>query len=218
MIPLDDSNAFGQPQINIATNIIATVLDIAITGWSKVIKNKEVNTNDLEPKITGCLRRAMIKEKNSRQGLKYQIRIETEVGTLSSPQSIEPEGRIDIKIIYTFDETEYFGMECKRMSSTKPNRDLATKYVNNGILRFVKAKYSSGHDWGAMVGFVIDKKVDENIELVKERINEYKTDICLEKDWIVEKNFGSIPNLYRTSHKQKNNSSLINILHLFLEI
>lgn len=218
MIPLDDSNVFGEPTTTLPINIIATVLDITIIRWSKVIANKEVNVNDLEPKIAGCLSRAMRKEKNSRPGLKHQIRIETEVGTLRSPESIEPEGRIDIKIIYSFDEAEYFGMECKRVSSTKPDRDLATKYVKNGVLRFVEEIYSPGHDWGAMLGFVIDKKINENIKLVEERISKYKQDVCLEQDWMIDEDFETISNLYRTCHRQKSHNSLINILHLFLEI
>lgn len=218
MIPLDDANVFGKSTIALPLDIIATVLDITVIGWSDVIEKKEVNTNSLEPEIAGCLCRAMKQEKRSRLGLKNQIRIESEVGTFSSSASIEPEGRIDIKIIYSFDESEYFGMECKRISSTKPERDLARKYVKNGILRFVEEVYSPGHDCGAMLGFVIDKKIDDNITLVKDRINKYRKEVCLEKDWIAEKDFGSIENLYRTGHRQKLNNSLINVLHLFLEI
>lgn len=218
MIPLDDSNVFGQPTTTLSIDLIATILDITIVGWSKVVANKEVNTNDLENKIAGCLRRAMKREKDNRPGLKHQIRIETEVGTLKSPESIEPEGRIDIKIIYSFDEAEYFGMECKRISSSKPDRDLSTKYVKNGILRFVEEVYSPGHDWGAMLGFVIDKKMNDNIQLVQERINKYQKEVCLQKNWMIEQNFGSISNLYRTCHKQKLHSSLINLLHLFLKV
>lgn len=217
MIPLDDSNVFGEPTTTLSIDLIATVLDVTIIGWSKVIANKEVNTNDLEPKIAGCLSRAMRKEKNSRPGLK-RIRIENEVGTLRSSESIEPEGRIDIKIIYSFDEAEYFGMECKRISSTKPDRDLATKYVRNGVLRFVEEIYSPGHEWGAMLGFVIDNKIHENIKLVEERISKYKQDVCLERDWMIDKDFDTISHLYRTCHRQKSYNSLINILHLFLEI
>ena len=69
-----------------------------------------------------------------------------------------------------------------------------------------------------MLGFVIDKKMDKNIELVKERTNKYEKKVCLQKNWTVERDFGSISNLYRTSHRQKSHNSLINILHLFLEI
>lgn len=248
MIPLDDSNVFGEPATTLPIDIIATILDITIIGWSNVIKRKEVKTtppgesrfnhisitfwsnlininclvgvlflhDSLENHITGCLCRAMRQEKKLRPGLK--IRIESEVGTFSTPESIEPEGRIDIKIFYNWIDTEYFGIECKRVSSTNPDRDLATKYVKNGVLRFVNGIYGAGHDWGAMLGFVIDQKIDDNITLVKERINKYKQDVCLEKDWTVEKNFGSISNLYRTSHRQQSHNSLINILHLFLEI
>lgn len=51
-----------------------------------------------------------------------------------------------------------------------------------------------------------------------ERIDKYKQKISLEELWSIEKDFGSISNLYRTSHRQKSHNSLINILHLFLEI
>jgi len=67
------------------------------------------------------------------------LRVEEEVGTRSSPGSPKPEGRIDVKVIYSFDEDEYFGIECKRVGGNRA-RDLAREYVTEGVLRFVGGK------------------------------------------------------------------------------
>ena len=220
MLPLDEPSAIGQTTINLSVDIIATVLDITVVAWSKLMEFKKINNKMLENKITGYLRREMTSEKNSRPKLKNQIRIESEVGTLSSQESVEPEGRIDIKIIYSFNEEEYFSMECKRVSSssTGKDRELAKKYLTNGIMRFVEGIYSPGHDFGAMLGFVIDSNTQGCMDRICQRLEDQKDEIWLEESWAEETNFGKHSNLYRTRHRQYNHNSSINLLHLFLEI
>ena len=219
-IGLDETNFISQAKINISTDIISTVCDITFTSWSKLIANNLILPTMLENKIAGYLRKEMKREKNSRPKLKNQIRIEQEVGTFVSEESIEPEGRIDIKIIYSFIEEEYFSMECKRVSSdTKGNnKELAKKYITNGIMRFVEGIYSSGHNFAAMIGFIIDKKPQNCIKRICKVLDKQKIETCLQNNWIKETNFGSYSHLYKTIHQQKNCNSLINILHLFLEI
>src|SRR5690348_324251 len=97
--------------------------------------------------------------------LLYSYLIEEEIGTRSGSNPLKPDGRIDIKIIYSFDETEYFGIECKRANDT--GNDLAKRHIQKGLMRFVTGKYSPNHDWMAMVGFVIDGKLAESIERIK---------------------------------------------------
>ncbi|MEQ8383423.1 MAG: hypothetical protein RH949_13790 [Coleofasciculus sp. A1-SPW-01] len=218
MLPLDESSAVGQATINISVDIIATILNITVVAWSKVITIDEVSPTMLEPKISGYLRRAMTSEKNSRPGLKSQLRIEPEVGTLSSSDSVEPEGRIDIKIIYSFDEEEYFGMECKRVSSrtTGKDRELAKKYITEGIVRFVNGIYCPRHGCAAMLGFVIDGNTKGCIDRICDRLEQRKEESCIEECLIEENNFGEYSNLYRTRHRQNKQNSSINLLHLFL--
>ncbi|MBU7586641.1 MAG: hypothetical protein KAF91_27905 [Nostoc sp. TH1S01] len=217
-IEFDDKNIIQYSAVYLPRDIIAVVFDITITAWSKVIANKEININCYEPIIAGCLSKAMKQEKNSRPKLKNKIRIEEEVGTRASPNSAKAEGRIDIKIIYSYNENEYFGMECKKISSTKPDRDLATKYVLEGVKRFVVGTYSIGHDYAAMLGFVIDGKVPECIDLICDRLNKYRNDISLKEDWIDETGFGTKQNIYRTRHLQDGQNDLMTILHLFLVV
>jgi hypothetical protein len=216
VLPLDEPTSYGELAIRLPLDIIATVLDITMVGWSHVISSKQVSISSTEPEIAGHLGREMILEKNSRSGLKNQIRIEEEVGTRSSPTSEKPEGRIDIKIIYSFDEAEYFGMECKRITSK--NSRLVKKYVDEGIMRFVTGKYSPGHDFAAMIGFVIDGKLTDCIDLVRAQLTKYCQEACLAEDWAVEPDFGLQKDLYRTAHRQQGQSVLLRLLHLFLVI
>ena len=83
MSPLDESNIIGQPNFTVPRDIIATVLDIAVTGWLRVQASGEVNGTSPEVEIAGRLGRAMIAEKSHRPGLRHQLRIEEEVGTRS---------------------------------------------------------------------------------------------------------------------------------------
>lgn len=222
-IDLDEANLIQAPiKIKIPTAIIRVILDITVISWSKLISNNSILPTMLENKIAGYLRREMKIEKDSRPELKNQIRIEQEVGTFASQDSIEPEGRIDIKIIYSFTEEEYFSMECKRVSSDTKGKDkeLARKYITNGIMRFIEGIYSPGHDFAAMIGFVIDNKPQKCINRICKFLNKspYKENILLKENWTQETNFGNYNNLYHTIHEQKNHNSLINILHLFLEL
>ncbi|MEI3648410.1 MAG: hypothetical protein V6D39_00180 [Dolichospermum lemmermannii FEM_B0920] len=214
-IEFDDNDIILSSAVYLPKDIMSAVFDITIIAWSKVIANREINISSHEPIIAGYLGKAMTKGKNSRPKLKDKIRIEEEVGTRSFPNSPKPEGRIDIKIIYNFNENEYFGIECKRVTSK--NKKLAEDYIKKGIMRFVNGKYSPGHDYAAMLGFVIDGKVNDCIDLICDRLNKYKNDICLKEDWVDEQSFGTTQNIYRTSHLQ-NGQNIMSILHLFLVV
>jgi hypothetical protein len=216
VLPLDDSNSIGELAVRLPLDVIATVLDITMVAWSYVVTSKKVSISSTEPEIAGYLGQEMMVEKNRRPGLKSQIRIEEEVGTRSSSISEKPEGRIDIKIIYSFDEAEYFGIECKRLASN--NKRLTKKYVDEGVLRFVTGKYSPGHDWAAMIGFVIDGNHDKCIDLICDYLNQKSKEISMSENLAVEQRFGSTPNLYGTTHQQYGHKFLLRLLHLFLSI
>ncbi|MBD2138640.1 hypothetical protein H6F32_13820 [Anabaena sp. FACHB-1237] len=86
------------------------------------------------------------------------------------------------------------------------------------VKRFVEGIYSIGHDYAAMLGFVIDGKVNDCIDLICDRLNKYKTEICLKDNWTDERSFGTQYNIiYRTRHLQ-NEQNIMSILHLFLVV
>ena len=143
MIPHSDSGSVSGTSTVFLEDLIATVLSITVTAWPEALASGEINTGSCEPDIAGSLGKAMIAEKKRRAGLAEQLRIEEEVGTRSNDTVIRTDGRIDIKIIYSWDEDEYFGMECKKISSG--DKEFAKKYVLDGMMRFVTGKYGRGH-------------------------------------------------------------------------
>jgi hypothetical protein len=216
MLPLDDSGAVGQLSIIKRKDIIATVFDIIQSAWIQVCQKLEINTQCDEETIAGALHNEMWAEKE-RRGI-GPPQIINEAATRRSNASLTADGFIDFKMVYSWNLEDYFGIECKRVSSTKPDRYLATEYVLNGVKRFVLGTYSIGHDYAAMLGFVIDGKVPECIDLICERLNKYKNDISLKEDWVDEQNFGTTQDIYRTRHIQYGQKDLMTLLHLFLVV
>jgi hypothetical protein len=216
MLPLDESDAVGQSNDQALRNIIATVLNVAINSWSNIMARGEICESSTENDIAGCLGREMISIKKRIFGEEAVFRIDEESGTRSVDNPPKPDGRIDIKIIYSFVESQYFGIECKRVNDK--GNDLAKKYVSKGLMRFVTGKYSPGHEWMGMIGFVVDGKPDQAIERICDFLSITRRRTHIKGDLIEEKRFGNYPYLYRTCHSQRGNISPITILHLFLEI
>lgn len=218
MINLDDSGSIGKPQFIQRKDIIVTVLDIIKAAWIHVCKRGNVTINSHETAIAGALYHEMREERKRRGIFSDPPRIENESAERKSEHSLKPDGFIDFKMVYGWRDEEYFGIECKRVSSVTKGKDndLATKYVTEGIMRFVKGIYSSGHDFAAMLGFVIDGQTDDCVNRIQKRINARIEEINLQENWIKEENFGQYEHLYRTRHQQKNHNNSITLLHLFV--
>ena len=205
----------GEPSLGLAVDTIATVLDLVEAGWQAACAKRELTSASQETDIAGRLAREMIAEKRKRRISHF--RIEEEVGTRASLSSPKPEGRIDIKIIYSFAEEEYFGVECKRVSGSKSD-GLSKKYVENGVMRFVSGKYSPGHGWAAMIGFVVDGDPAGAVKLIAEAIAAAGNAAGICDEWASEKRFGNHNHLYVTRHGQLPASRAVRILHLFLSL
>lgn len=216
MLPLDESNAVGQRDDQFLRNIITTVLAVVVRSWSNVLASGEIGESATENDIAGCLGREMIAIKNHAFGRDAMFRIDEESGTRSIDNPRKPDGRIDIKIIYSFVEMEYFGIECKRVNDK--GNDLAKKYVCKGLMRFVTGKYSPGHDWMAMIGFVVDGKPSQCIERIRGFLAITRRRTRMKGEWMQKTEFGNYQHLYSTCHQQRGKYSPITVLHLFLTL
>jgi hypothetical protein len=218
VLPLDESSSVGQPTHILRQDIIVTVLMLIREGWMQVCQAGEISVTSDEPTIAGALHNEMWSAKKH-LGITGPPQIVNEPASRKSNKSLKPDGFIDFKMLYGWGTQEdYFGIECKRISSTGNDRNLATEYIKNGIMRFIKGIYSPGHDFAAMIGFVIDGKLTDCINLVRARLTKYSQEACMEEGWDVEPNFGVQNDLYRTVHRQQCQSTLLRILHLFLVI
>jgi hypothetical protein len=219
-LPLDESNAIGQTVTILRQDIIVTVFVLVREGWKQVCQAGEISVVSDEDTIAGALHNEMWLAKE-RLGITGPPQIVNEPASRKSRRSLKPDGFIDFKMFYGWSTQEdYFGIECKRISSNTKgkDKDLATNYVKKGVMRFIKGIYSPGHDFGAMLGFVIDGKLKDCVDLVRGRLGKYCMETCMEEDWDVENSFGLQNDLYRTIHRQHGQNSLFNLLHMFLVI
>lgn len=138
------------------------------------------------------------------------------------PQSDGPEldtplGLIDIKILYTWNDETYLTMECKRITSTE--NSLALKYIRNGINRFASSKYSSGHAFGVVTGYVICGNPDKCAERVSKALGtEPKDETGYDSDfsWQTDDSLIEGKRHYRSRHCQKVATNTIELIHAFV--
>jgi hypothetical protein len=214
MIPEYSRRPIGRSSTDFIYGVVATILQIVSSAANRIVKERLVDAKWEENKITNQLRQKVVEEKNllnEERGGELALRVEGEVGTFHTT-----EGRIDIKVIYDWDEKNYFGIECKRLSGK--NKGLDKKYVTDGLMRFITGKYSQGHQWGMMVGYVTDGLCERAIQFVQERIDEHRTCLRIEKEFTRETQFNNYSTLHSSRHRQKITATIIMILHYFFEI
>jgi hypothetical protein len=67
-------------------------------------------------------------------------------------------GQIDIGILIEHDRDRYLAYECKRLNviNNGTRSSLATRYVTQGMMRFLTEQYAEGLPVGCMLGYVMD--------------------------------------------------------------
>lgn len=201
--------------IQIIEDVVATVLDITAAAWPHLCEKKQVGPTDKEDDITDRLRWEMVEEKNRRDP-PPQLRFDRETQR-DDPNNEYPTGLIDIYVVYSFDESKYFAMECKKV--TDRHKEPVDHYIDEGVCRFSSGKYCPGLPYGAMVAYVTDGAAEAAASFVGGKLialDRKATRICMAWGWRTETRFGGIPNLFSTQHGQKGNRNTITLLHLFL--
>jgi hypothetical protein len=196
-------------------DVVATVLDITVHAWPHLLASGRVCVEDHEDAITDRLRWELDAEKR-RRSPEPQLRFERETQS-DSPDEEHPTGLIDVYVIYSFEQSEYFAMECKKIDDHR--KTPAKKYVENGVCRFVAGKYSFGHACGAMVGYVTEGSPAVAAEYLGRTLTDFDQERTgMERDWgwRPETRFGPIPDLYSSRHVQTGTAAPILLLHLFL--
>ncbi|RUL86994.1 hypothetical protein [Tautonia sociabilis] len=209
--------SFGSAGELVLEDVITTILDITIKAWPRVVAGGKVSARSSEDDISDELRWQMDAEKRRRNPMP-RLRFERE------PQSDLPDksrsiGLIDVYVIYSFEQTEYFAIECKRLADA--DSDLSRYYVTDGVNRFVIGKYSLGHPYGAMVGYVCAGECGVVASQIEKRLKDFDravTAISSSWMWRQEDRFGRIPNLFSTKHTQVGIQHEITLLHLFVSL
>lgn len=197
--------------------VLILALRILHDAWPPTAADSRVSKTTDEDSISDVLRWKMVDAKNRLDPV-------PEMQFLREPQSDRAEldtplGLIDIMVSYTWDESTYLTMECKRIISTE--NSLALKYVRNGINRFASGKYSPGHAFGIVVGYVICGNPDGCVDRVSKTLAsepESETGYDSGFGWQADKKLVESRELFKTRHRQQLHENTIELVHCFLAL
>jgi hypothetical protein len=165
---LPPDTPIGQPSFKLSADEVATVIDLVCRAAHSGRSNVKAGT--LEVPLNIIVRKAMRTVKKGLGLTNLQIRGEHEMEDMAKTDA-SLLGRIDVSLqfLHQFgNEDAYVAIECKRVAAGKTG--LNTKYVTEGVSRFANGKYSSGHEWGFMLGYVLALPVDDITAAVDRRI------------------------------------------------
>lgn len=147
-----------------------------VTTWNTFSLNRQVKH---EISITAVFRDALI-EAYVAAGRSWFIALEDPI---TDPNFGTELGRNDLRFYPQnhHGQTVFFTVECKRLRvETKSGiSQLADKYVDEGIQRFVDGRYSSGLPCGGMVGYVMDNEMSKALESVQTAIKSRRKKVKL---------------------------------------
>lgn len=147
--------------------LIPEVLKAILKCWDLVPRQLP---NEHEVPITRRLREELRKEKNCRR-LPFTVWPES---SETDPITGKEVGRIDLRFLHGHREEVYLAFECKRLrirGSGGGIQSNTSDYVGeDGMMRHLSGKYSSGLKDSGMIGYVMDGKVSEAKQAIRQAL------------------------------------------------
>jgi hypothetical protein len=160
----------GAPAFGLSDDEIATIVHVTCLGARAA--RKDLAVGDLEVPITLRVRKAMKRVRKSLGLTNLEVHGETEIDNMAS---LDPKilGRIDItlKFLRQFgDEEDYVAIECKRVGAGAAYSSLNSRYVSEGVIRFVNGQYAAKQAWGFMLGYVLAEPAASVVSAIDKRL------------------------------------------------
>jgi len=205
----------GKPSLAIPIQYVKAALTLLIAGakrlqQQKIIHDKMHESSEITPRLAS----EMIAEQ--RAGYCDIIRFDFEVEHLSNPADPKSVCRLDFKFTWNnYDYEAYLAVEAKRLRGK--GKSLAYKYVDEGVMDFVDGKYSRGHNYGIMIGYVVLAPLDNAVAKVITAMNARKTATYENSPCRIDNSFCSHPYTHHSSHLQPGRTKPIILIHIFFD-
>jgi hypothetical protein len=126
-------------------------------------------------------------------------------------------GKIDMALLLDQERERYLAYECKRLNVMYNGSisSLATRYVSEGVARFVTEQYAENIPVGGMLGYVMDGDVAGAQTSVHVAINAQKSAICLAEGPLADQSLGKVKRFF-SRHLRPANGQEIEIRHALL--
>ena len=194
--------------------LLNKTLDLAIYSYKQILNDKQYFINEMDPDRENIYRSDLVRAMSH---LRFKFGLGCVVLNKEAEEDEgEGKGRLDIKVQYSrlheFDLNNefYHTIECKRFGKIPDYR----YYYENGILEFIRMKYSPNTNHAGMICFV--EKIPENLHNMNEIIE--KLNIYLEN-----KNVNTLKlcnhefnYMFESEHKRLNSEKIL-LTHLFFD-
>lgn len=192
---------------------VPAILRLVVTTWHEM---PPLPPDALEDPTTEALCRALRKSRNSAN---LPFRIDIQMVELD-PAADQNQGRMDVAFSPMVpNEAYYFCLECKRLNTVVQHRrrSLATEYVAQGMLRFVRRQYGDQVRHGGMLGYVLDSRVDLAIKSVQTAITSHRQDLMIGDDATLRRSsfVPEIERIFETAHLRDGAVAPFLIQHIF---
>ena len=214
---MTNNSYLGIPYFPISQLYVSAALAILVAGWSRLQARNIVTPDLAEDYITLYLSDEM--KSAQREGVSDIINWDPQVGTQSNPQNPLEMLKIDIKFRwhqYPNDNDRYLAAEAKKLRGK--GSSLAGEYVDEGIMRFVTARYGRGHDYGIMMGYILVPTLTSAISRVEKAMSKRK---AITHEYLPLNHDNSLcpyQYTYRSQHVQNGSKVPITLVHLFLDL
>ncbi|WP_434722342.1 hypothetical protein [Mesorhizobium sp. RIZ17] len=125
-------------------------------------------------------------------------------------------GKIDFAVLLDQERERYVAYECKRLNVIHKGArgSLATRYVQDGMMRFLTEQYAEGLPFGCMLGYVMDSDLPFALAQLSGAIDAHKAPLGIVSG---ASQCQEVPGIERfsTLHKRAN-SSVIELRHVLL--
>lgn len=205
----------GDPEawLGLIESQVPAILRLVLETWEAM---PPLPPDALEDPTTEALCRALRK---SRSSANLPFRIDIQMVELD-PAADQSHGRMDVAFSPMIpSEAFYFCLECKRLNSVVQGRrrSLATEYVAQGMLRFVRRQYGDQVRHGGMLGYVLDSRIDLAVKSVQTAINSRRKELMIGEGptWRRSSFVPEIDGVYETAHRRNGSADSFLIQHLF---
>jgi hypothetical protein len=125
-------------------------------------------------------------------------------------------GKIDIAVLFDQERERYIAYECKRLNviHSGVRGSLATRYVKEGMMRFLTEQYAEGLPVGCMLGYVMDGDMPFALTQINAAIEAHKNPLYLIAGPIAGQTTVGIER-FSTGHKRAS-KSIIELRHVLL--
>ncbi|HUT93736.1 MAG TPA: hypothetical protein VMY37_30005 [Thermoguttaceae bacterium] len=149
-------------------NLVPDVLILVVSSWEELDKPQH---NEHEVSITKRFLPVLRRNKGLRR-LPFAIDRETWL----DDEAATEHARLDLRFQHGHREDVYLAFECKRLNVKYESgfRSEASKYVHEGMSRFMEHKYARGLRQGGMIGYVMDGDVDAAVRAIEGQFRDHK--------------------------------------------